>query len=96
MIMLNLTFDEFCHNCHLYEPTISYEQQCTGYKILKKMVEQDITPASLEEIERWEKNPTIEELFDKPNIKYLRSIHILLRPFIIQEWNKIKKLKCVS
>jgi hypothetical protein len=89
------TFNEFCYKCcdGLYEPRLSDDVQSTGYKQLKKMVVENITPASLEEIERWEKNPTNDELISPPDIKYLRFLHVLLRPYIIENWEIIKTLK---
>lgn len=90
----NLTFNEFCHLCcdGLYNPKFSDDEQCSGYKNLKKMVVEKITPASLEEIERWENNPTDEELISIPDIKYLRFLHKLLRPYVIDNWNVIKEM----
>jgi hypothetical protein len=76
----------------MYEPRLSQDAQCTGYIQLKKMIIENITPASFEEISRWENNPTTEELFSEPNIKYLRFLHPLLRPFIIENWKIIKTL----
>ena len=61
--------------------------------LFKRMVIENITPASIKEIERWENNPTKEELFSKPHIKYLRFLHPVLRPFIIENWDKIKLMK---
>ena len=93
--MKKLSFDEFCFKyCDgLYEPRLSQDKQCTGYLQLKKMVKENITPASLDEIKRWENNPTIDEMTSTPDIKYLRFLHVLLRPFIIKNWDTIKKLK---
>lgn len=93
--MKKLTFNEFCYkNCDgLYDPNFGYEEQCTGYKQLRKMVIDGIQPASLSEIERWEKNPTIEELLSQPDIKYLRFLHILLRPYVINYWEIIKNME---
>lgn len=95
MNMKKLTFNKFCfEDCDgLYDPFFSQNEQCTGYKNLRLMVEHDITPASLEEIERWEKNPNGYELLSEPHLKYLRFLHPNLRPFIIENWNKIKKLE---
>ena len=56
------------------------------------MVVEQIKPASLAEINRWENNPTIKELFSVPNIKYLRFLHPLLRPYVIKNWEIIKNL----
>jgi hypothetical protein len=77
----------------LYDPNFPDDVQCTGYKQLKKMVKEKIKPASLEEIERWESEPTKEELMATPDIKYLRFLHPVLRPYIIENWDIIKKLK---
>ena len=92
--MKKLTFNEFCHKCcdGMYEPRLPQEAQCTGYIQLKKMVIEQIEPASLSEISRWETNPTVEELFSEPNIKYLRFLHPLLRPYVIENWQTIKTL----
>jgi len=89
-----ITFNEFCEKyCDgLYDSRFPDEKQCTGYLQLKKMVEEDITPASLEEIKRWETQPTQKELFETPHIKYLRFLHVLLRPYIIKNWEYIKNL----
>ncbi len=92
--MKKLTFNEFCHKCcdGMFEPRLPQDAQCTGYIELKRMVVEDIKPASLDEIERWETNPTSEELFTIPDIKYLRFLHPLLRPYIIENWEVIKTL----
>lgn len=92
--MNKLTFNIFCekHLDRLYDSRFSDEQQCSGYINLKKMVVEQINPASLEEVERCENNPTQEELFAIPDIKYLRFLHPLLRPIIIENWDNIKKL----
>lgn len=91
----NLTFNEFCHKfCDgLYEPRLPESSQCTGYHQLKSMVVNKIKPASLEEIKRWEENPTAEELISVPDVKYLRFLHTLLRPYIIKHWDVIENLK---
>lgn len=65
----------------------------TGYILLKKMVVENITPASLDEIKTWENSPTKEQLFSTPDIKYLRFLHPILRPYIIENWNIIKSMK---
>lgn len=92
---LNLTFNDFCYRIldRLYEPKLPYNSQCTGYKLLRKMVLEDITPATKEEYERWKNNPTKEELWSKPNLKYLTFLHEITRPFIREYWDKIKILK---
>ena len=91
---MNVSLQEFCQkNCdRLYNPNLSENEQSTGYLQLKEMVVNKITPASLEEIERWENHPTIEELLNPPNIKYLRFLHPLLRPYIVKNWETIKNL----
>lgn len=89
-----MNFNDFCYKIldKMYEPKLSYEQQCTGYKMLRKMVEENITPATKEEYDRWRNNPTEEELFSVPDIKYLTFLHELTRPIIREHWDKIKKL----
>lgn len=90
-----ITFNQFCYEYldMLFEPQLSEDEQCTGYKQLKKMILENIEPASLEEIKRWEETPTQEEMFSEPNIKYLRFLHPNLRPLIIKNWNEIKQLE---
>jgi len=90
-----MTFNEFCHyDCDgLYDPNFSEEEQCTGYKQLKKMMVENIHPASFREIKRWETNPTPEEKLSEPDIKYLRFLHPLLRRFVIENWLDILTLK---
>lgn len=92
--MKKLIFNEFCHKtCDgLYEPRLDYNAQSTGYKLLLKMVVENIKPASIEETKRWEDNPTQDELLSRPDIKYLRFLHSLLRPYIIENWDIISKL----
>lgn len=91
----DMTFNHFAHNyCDgLYDPNFKYEEQCSGYKQLRLMLERGITPATKEEIERWEKYPTQEELFSIPETKYMRNLHPLLRIFVQENWDKIKNLK---
>jgi hypothetical protein len=92
--MKKLTLNEFCHKCcdGMYEPRLPRDAQCAGYIELKKMIVENINPASLEEINRWETTPTSEELFTTPDIKYLRFLHPLLKPYIIENWETIKTL----
>lgn len=94
MNMKKPTFKDFCHTCcdGMYEPRLPEESQCTGYKQLKKMIAENIEPASLKEIERWETHPTIDEMISVPNIKYLRFLHPLLRPYVIEKWDEIKEM----
>ena len=89
------SFQKFCYKtCDgLYTPGIPDKNQSTGYLLLKKMIKENITPASLEEIKEWEENGNI---YEEPNIKYLRFLHVKLRPFIIKNWNKIKNLKIIT
>lgn len=90
-----MKFNNFCHLYldGLYEPRLPDSAQCTGYTQLKRMVVEGITPASLEEIVRWETNPTKEEIMSIPDVKYLRFLHPLLRPIIIEHWGVIKNMK---
>lgn len=89
------TFNTFCHVIcdRMYEPKLPERAQSTGYINLKKMVVEKIQPASLEEMERWETNPTIDELLSPPDIKYLRFLHPNLRRFVVENWDKIKDLE---
>jgi hypothetical protein len=89
-----ITFDEFCHTiCDgLYDPKFPLEAQCTGYKDLLKMIAENIRPASLEEMKRWETSPTQDELLEVPDIKYLRSLNFMLREYIVENWDGIMKL----
>jgi hypothetical protein len=52
-----------------------------------------ITPASLDEISRWENNPTMKEMLSIPDIRYLRFLHPLLRHYIVNNWDIIKSLE---
>jgi hypothetical protein len=89
-----MSFNDFCYKIldGMYEPRLPYENQCTGYKLLRKMVMDDITPATKEEYDRWKNNPTMEELLSTPDLKYLTFLHELTRPIIREHWNKIKQL----
>lgn len=91
----NLTFEQFCSKyCDkMFEPRLSYNEQCTGYKLLRTMVLGDITPATLEETNRYRNNPTFEELISPPPIKYMFFLHENLRPYIRESWNYIKTLE---
>ena len=93
--MKKLTFNEFCAEYldRMYEPRLLQEQQSTGYLQLRKMVVENVTPASLSEMVRWENNPTDDELFSIPDIKYLRFLHPLLRPIIVENWSRIKRME---
>lgn len=90
-----LTFNQFCIDfCdRLYTPDLDLKDQSTGYKLLRKMVENNIEPFSLEACLRWEFNPTKEELLEEPDIRYLRFLHTNLRTFVRESWNEIKKLE---
>ncbi len=90
----NISFNQFCHEyCDgLYNPKLPYDNQSTGYKELRKMVIENITPATISEIERWETSPTIIELTSIPETKYLRFLHPILRPYIIDNWDRIKNM----
>lgn len=90
-----LTFDIFCYSfCDkLYNPKLHDTAQCTGYHQLKKMVLENISPATLEEMKEFEEKPTFEQMYSAPDIKYLRFLHPNLRPYIVNNWETIKKLK---
>lgn len=89
----NITFNEFCHKIcdRLYEPKLPKDKQCTGYYQLLKMVDEDIKPASIKEIKDWENDSS--KIYETPDIKYLRFLHPLLRPFVIENWNQIRLMK---
>lgn len=93
--MKTMSFNQFCHKKldGLYDPNFDYKEQCSGYKQLREMVANNIKPASREEIKRWEKHPTLEELTEIPKIKYMRNLHTLLRPVVIDNWHNIKNLQ---
>lgn len=88
-------FDHFCyHVCdRMYDPRIPEESQCTGYKLLKQMVKEDITPAGINEALRYSVCPTTEELLSPVPLKYLKFLHVNLRLVIIKHWEHIKKLE---
>lgn len=90
-----MNFNDFCHKIldGMYEPRLPYESQCTGYKLLKKMVQEDIAPATEEEYKRWREKPTIKELLSEPDLKYLTFLHELVRPVIRKHWSEIKNLQ---
>lgn len=92
--MEKLTFKEFCvRYCDgLYDPHIPEDAQCAGYKTLRRMVGDGICPASMDEMRRWETYPTTQELCSTPDIRYLRFLHPILRPYIVKNWEKIKQL----
>lgn len=88
-------FDDFCYkylDC-LYNPKLPIDSQCNGYYKLKEMVISGIEPASEVEYKRWKNNPTREEVFSEPNIKYLAFLHEVLRPVVREYWFYIKKLR---
>lgn len=90
-----MRLDEFCYKyCdNLYNPSIMEHSQSTGFLLLKKMVVENIEPASLKEMKRWENKPTLEEISSEPDIKYLRFLHPILRPHIIENWEIIKNME---
>jgi hypothetical protein len=77
----------------MYTPGIPIEEQGTGYRKLREMVINQIEPASVEEMKRWETNPTKEELLSVPDIKYMRFLHPNIRPYIVENWDFIKTLE---
>ena len=89
-----LTFNDFCEEyCdRMYDKRISFENQSTGYKLLREMVEKNIKPSTIEEYESWRNSPTLEELFNPPPLKHLTFLHKNLRPYIRKNWKTIKKL----
>lgn len=88
-------FDVFCKKYldGLYDPRHPKDNQCTGYYKLKEMVISGIEPASEEDYIRWKTNPTFQEMFSEPDIKYLTFLHESVRPVIRGYWFHIKKLR---
>lgn len=88
-------FDVFCEKYidGIYDPRHPKDKQSTGYYKLKEMVLLGIEPASEEEYNRWKYNPTKEEMFSEPDIKYLTFLHETVRPYIREYWWYIKKLR---
>ncbi|MGL5713268.1 MAG: hypothetical protein ACRCX2_09635 [Paraclostridium sp.] len=62
--MKDSNFNDFCVKSldRLYTPGLPIESQSSVYKQLRLMVQEQITPATKEDTERWEKYPTILEL----------------------------------
>ena len=90
-----INFNDFCvkYLDRLYTPNIPLENQSSGYKQLRLMVQKEIAPATKEETDRWEKHPTILELGQIPETKYMRNLHPLLRDYVRDNWELISKLK---
>lgn len=88
-------FDVFCKKYldGLYDSRLPMDRQCSGYYKLKQMVISGIEPATEEEYERWKNNPTREEMFSQPHIKYLTFLHEITRPVVRRYWSYIKKLR---
>lgn len=93
--MQEISFNDFCikYLDRLYTPNIEFKNQSSGYKQLRLMVQEQIIPATKEETERWEKYPTNIELGQIPETKYMRNLHPLLRDYVRDNWNIIKKLQ---
>lgn len=87
-------FKEFCEKIldNMYNPSLLDNQQCTGYRKLKYMVENNITPATKQECERYDKQPTRDELISPPDIKYMKFLHPITREFVQENWSTIKNL----
>ena len=89
------SFNDFCQFTldRMYDPRFPLESQCSGYRLLRKMVIEKITPATLEEYNRWLTNPTEEELMSAPDLKYLTFLHELIRLVVRENWETIKNLE---
>ena len=89
----NMTFNDFAvkYCDRLYTPEFKYEEQCTGYKQLRKMIREQINPATKEECEIWQNDK--EQMWTVPDIKYMRFLHPNLRDFVQENWETIKDLK---
>jgi hypothetical protein len=92
---LRSSYDEICAEYldGIFTPGFTEEDQSTGYKLLKELIQTKTKPASEAEYIRWKTNPTIEELMMKPDIKYLDFLHPILRSIIRDNWDNFKKLK---
>lgn len=87
-----LRYNKFCYKIGMYTLDVPYDQQCTGYKKLKELVESGIPAANHEEYIRWTKYPTEEELENAPELKYLTFLHPSLANFLRAEWDKFIEL----
>jgi len=89
-----MTFNDFCYNQldGLYNPRFNYEDQCSGYKMLSQMLLDDITPATIDEMEDFENITTIGMEYHKQYVKCLRFLHPNLRRPVVNHWDDIKKL----
>ena len=89
-----MTFNDFCYNQldGLYNPRFNYEDQCSGYKMFRQMLLDDITPATKDEMEDFENNVSIGMEYHKQYVKCLGFLHPVLRPFIVDNWDNIKLL----
>lgn len=81
-----MTFNQFCfiHLDGLYDPRFDYEDQCNGYKMLRQMILDDITPAAIEGVDGIK--------YENQYIKGLKFLHPVLRPHIIKYWEPIKEM----
>jgi hypothetical protein len=86
-------FERFCAKyCDgLYTPGLPYDSQASGYRLLREMIILDITPASEEECEKWREDPTAS-----PHLKYLEFLHPKIRPFIREQWFRIRTFETQS
>ena len=81
-----LRFKKFCYKLEIYTVDLPYDQQCTGYKKLKELIESGIPAANKEEYNRWKEFPTEEELESAPELKYLTFLHPSLANFLRSDW----------
>lgn len=83
-----LRFNRICYKLGIYTLNIPYDQQSTGYKKLKELMESGVPVATNEEYTRWKDFPSKEELSNIPELRYLNFLHPSLANFIRAEWNK--------
>ncbi len=88
-----MTFNEYCVRVldHMYTPGLPDEVQCSGYILLKKMVKENITPASHRAMGRYLRDP--KGLLKAPELKHLWFLHPLLRSHVINNWDIIRDLE---
>lgn len=82
-------FERFCSKYldGLYDSRFPYDSQASGYQLLRAMVIFDITPATEDECIEWEEN------MGPLDLKYLRFLHVKLRPFIREHWHRIREFE---
>ena len=86
-------FEEYCYKSldGLYDPLFPEKDQSSGYTLLKLTLEQNITPATKEEVNKWYADPDARPY--KDFLAYLQFLHPVLRNYVRDNWDIIKNLK---